>query len=101
MKIHGRNCDYREKPCTSDHEYLCAACGNAFTTNKDSFFQHPFSYRVSPSLFYPACSFTCYSTFKEIDLEVIREGVARQMVSQTEVDEILGTDYSLVEQEET
>ncbi len=90
MKIHGRPCrEGKAHPCPEDHEYLCVICGTPFQTNEDSFFDHPFTYKVSPSLWYPACSFTCYSRNAKIDMEVLKEAIARGEASISEIEALV------------
>lgn len=52
---------HKEQPCILEHSYYCASCGDLFTTDGNSQWRHPLSGKVFASLYWPACSFTCYS----------------------------------------
>ncbi len=52
---------HKEQPCIHEHSYYCANCGELFATDGDTHWRHPTSGKVYPCLYWPACSFTCYS----------------------------------------
>lgn len=52
---------HKEQPCILQHSYYCAVCGNIFEVDGDTHWRHPFSGKVFVSLYWPACSFMCYS----------------------------------------
>lgn len=59
MKTHPRHCKPGEQPCTQEHVYHCAYCGNQLVTFVDSFWRTP-SGIVLGIMFWPACSLPCY-----------------------------------------
>ncbi len=68
MKTHPRHCRPNENPCTQEHTYICAECGNTFETHEDTHFYKRSAGVTYPSMYWPECSLHCYklvSSFSE------------------------------------
>ncbi len=68
---------HKEQPCIYEHSYYCAVCGNLFAVDADSHWRHPSSGKVFVCLYWPACSFTCFSLRVRPETYVLDEALAR------------------------
>lgn len=87
-KIHSRRCE--GDPCKLEHEYLCPCCGAPYVVSDATQWLHPYSYKLLPSLFHPACSYTCLTQYNQLtdqpdDMAVAAEFLVRNDGSEEEL----------------
>ncbi len=83
MKTHpGRD---KGQPCIHEHQYYCADCGNDFETEEITHWRHPLSGKTFVTLYWPACSFMCYSHSVDFDPSVLDEALRREDTTLTEL----------------
>lgn len=80
---------HKENPCVQQHSYYCPVCGELFAVDGDSHWRHPLSGKTFVCLYWPACSFTCYSRRLDTpDTEVLDTSLERGDTTAAELEHL-------------